>query len=118
MTEGENRVITAEESKEIGPVSSAVEMTPDRVELRAKATKLARSLAWIPGQLESRDFSERYRKLEQAFRPVLDLLGSPPLPSESADFRALRDDLLLLEGELQGITGTFGTPHKIPQVRT
>ncbi len=26
--------------------------------------------------------------------------------------------MLLLEGELQGIAGTFGSPHKIPQVRT
>ncbi len=78
MTESANRVITTEEKQETTAVSSPVEMTDDRVELRAKATKLARSLAWIPGQLESRDFSERYRKLEQAFRPVLDVLESPP----------------------------------------
>ena len=39
------------------------------MELRAEAAKLARSLAWIPGQLESRDFSERCRKLVRRFVP-------------------------------------------------
>ncbi len=94
------------------------EAAPATLALPASAAKLARSLAWIPGQRESRDFHTRYRKLIVAFRPVLAVLESPPAPNESADFRRLREDLLLLDAELQDIAGTFQSPHKIPQVRT
>jgi len=102
-----------------GEVCAApAETAPATLALRASAAKLARSLAWIPGQRESRDFSERYKELALAFRPVLAVLESPPPPNESEDFRGLRENLLLLEAELQEISGTFQSPHTIPQVRT
>ena len=101
---------------EVCPVP--VETSPDTLALRSSAAKLARSLAWIPGQRESRDFSDRYKKLEAKFRPVLDILESPPSSNESEDFRGLRENILLLEAELKEISGTFQSPHKIPQVRT
>jgi len=86
--------------------------------LASNAATLARSLAWLPGQRESRDFELRYRKLTSAFRPVLAVLESPPAANESRDFRALREYLLLLDAELQEISGAFQSPHKIPKVRT
>ena len=98
--------------------SSQPQAAPATLALPASAAKLARSLAWIPGQRESRDFHIRYKKLILAFQPVLAVLESPPAPNESQDFRRLREDLLLLEAELQEISGTFQSPHRIPQVRT
>ena len=101
-----------------GVCPDPAETSPDTLALRSSAAKLARSLAWIPGQRESRDFSDRYKKLAAAFRPVLEILESPPAPTESQDFRRLRESILLLEAELQEVSGTFQSPHKIPQVRT
>ncbi|MFZ3264841.1 MAG: hypothetical protein WA172_12645 [Terriglobales bacterium] len=43
---------------------------------------------------------------------------SPPTASESQDFRALREDLLLLDAESRDLAGTFQSPHKVPKVRT
>ena len=94
------------------------ETPPATLALRASAATLARSLAWIPGQRESRDFSGRYKDLALAFQPVLAVLESSPAPDESEDFCGLRENRLLLEAELRDIAGTFESPHRIPQVRT
>jgi hypothetical protein len=102
----------------LGDAHPAAEATPDRAALSASASKLARSLAWIPGQRESRDFSDRYKKLMLMFQPILDILESPPAADESEDFRWLRENILLLEAELRDISATFQYPHRIPQVQT
>jgi cyclic beta-1,2-glucan synthetase len=72
----------------------------------------------MPGQRESRDLGHRCQVLSQAFRPLLAALESPAVKTASADFRSLQENLLLLRGELDEISGTFNLPHKIPQVRT
>ncbi|MBZ5666254.1 MAG: glycosyl transferase [Acidobacteriia bacterium] len=90
----------------------------DSASLRASTAQLARSLAWIPGQRESRDLGHRCEVLTKAFQPLLAALESDAEKTVSTDFQSLRDNILLLRGELGEICATFKLPHKIPQVRT
>jgi cyclic beta-1,2-glucan synthetase len=80
--------------------------------------EFARSLAWIPGQQESRHFRDRCHRLARSFRPLLAALESPIAKAASDDFRSLQENIFLLGGELQETCGTFSAPHKLPQVRT
>ena len=85
--------------------------------LQASAAELARTLAWIPAQPESRDFAERCRNLYQVLPPLLAALESLPEKNVSPDLRQLQESRGLLEAEMEGICHTFKLPHKIPQVR-
>ncbi|MFZ0420339.1 MAG: glucoamylase family protein [Candidatus Sulfotelmatobacter sp.] len=112
---GHLELVTAE-PKTLRVVSKDMEPGPDTLSL--SAADLARNLAWVPGQQESRNFRDRCEALHRAFRPVLASLErrvAKPLPD---DLRPLQENIYLIAGELQETCGTFHAPHKLPQVRT
>ena len=93
-----------------------METAPDPLSLTA--AELARSLAWLPGQQESSNFSDRCEALSRAFRPLLALLELRTAKPLSDDFRRLQESIFLLRGELEETCGTFSVPHRLPLVRT
>src|ERR1700680_2814826 len=116
MTESGHLEIASAEAGDLHPPVN--EMAPDTCNLSSSAAQLARNLAWLPGQLAARPFRHRCRILSRAFKPLLAALESPPGKSVSDDFRLLRENILLLESELEDIGETFKQPNKLPQVRT
>src|ERR1700686_1456721 len=104
-------------SAEIGGVLRTVpdESSPDSA-LRSSATQLARNLAWIPGQRESSDLGDRCRALFSSLRPLLASLESEQKGSDN--FERLRENVSLLNAELEDACRTFKQAHSIPQVRT
>ena len=100
-------------------VAAAVDMETGPDKLSLSAAELARNLAWIPGQQESRNFRDRCETLTRAFRPVLASRaksGGESLPPTI--FERLQEQIYLLSGELGETCATFSEPHKLPQVRT
>jgi len=99
-----------EPSKETGPNLEALSLA---------AADLGRRLVWLPGTHSSRFFSERYRALSRAIRPVLrHFHGPPPKNSVGDDFRWLNDNLRLLHGDLRSTKEGFKRVRKLPHVRT
>jgi cyclic beta-1,2-glucan synthetase len=86
--------------------------------LETSASKLARNLAWVPGQQESSQFRERCEVLSRILRPLLGKLESRSTKDGSDDFLRLQEHVFLLEGEMQETCTTFHATHKLPQVRT
>ena len=82
----------------------------DTSALHASAVRLARTLAWIPGERESRDFGERCQKLTSSFRSLLAGLEGPADTTASADFQAVHENTVLLRGELELACATFSLP--------
>src|SRR6202142_3517161 len=99
-----------EAPKETGP-------TPEALGLAA--ADLGRRLVWLPGSHSSRFFSERYRALGRAIRPVLrHFHGPPPKNTVGDDFRWLNDNLRLLHADLRSTKEGFKLVRKLPHVRT
>src|ERR1700674_2772067 len=99
-----------EPSKETGPNLEALSLA---------AADLGRRLVWLPGTRSSRFFSERYRALGRAIRPVLRHFHGPSRKSEVGDdFRWLNDNLRLLHGDLRSTKEGFKRVRKLPHVRT
>ena len=65
-----------------------METGPDKLIL--SAAELARNLAWIPGQQESRSFRDRCETLTRAFRPVLASVQNPAIKPSSENFERCR----------------------------
>ena len=87
--------------------------------LTASAIQLARSLAWVPGQLDSRQFRDRCETLTRNFLPLLAALQARSnKDGVSDDFLRLHEQIFLLRGELEETCATFHATHKLPQVRT
>src|ERR1700733_4732143 len=99
-------------------VQPSQDMGPDSNTLSSSAVKLARSLAWMPGQEQSRHFRDRCETLYRSLQPLLMALESRATVIASDDFRRLQENVFLLRAELQESGGTFHAPHKVPQVRT
>jgi cyclic beta-1,2-glucan synthetase len=93
-------------------------MEADPNKLSGDAAELARGLAWIPGQPESRYFRERYKALLRAFTPVLTILGAREEEALPEELLQLRGSVFLIKGEQQEGCETFATDHRLPQVRT
>jgi len=93
-----------------------MEVRPDNSVL--SAADLARSLAWMPGQQESRTFRDRCETLSRAFRPLLRSLESRAGKAVAENLKPLQENIFLLSGELGTTCGTFSAVHKLPQVRT
>ena len=99
-----------EPSKETGPNLEALNLA---------AADLGRRLVWLPGTHSSRFFSERYRALGRAIRPVLRHFHGPSAKSEVGDdFRWLNDNLRLLHGDLRSTKEGLKRVRKLPHVRT
>lgn len=111
---GPRDVIGAEPEGQLPPAEAAEGSHPRN----SSAAQLARTLAWVPGQRESRVFRDRCRILIRQFQPLLAMLERQPAKLVSEDLRCLRDNLVLLEGELVDTCKTLDEPEKIPQVRT
>jgi cyclic beta-1,2-glucan synthetase len=101
-----------------GPTPTPEQTVPDDSAMHSEATQLARTLAWIPGQRLSRDFGQRCQTLAEKFQPLIAALESSTVKTASADSQSLRENLLLVRGELDETRGTFGVPLRIPQART
>src|SRR5271165_1177799 len=99
-------------------VQPSPDMGPDANKLSSSALKLARNLAWMPGQEESRHLRDRCETLYRSLQPLLMSLESRVAMIASDDFRRLQENVFLLRGEFQETCGTFHAPHKLPQVRT
>ena len=94
-----------------------METGPDKLSL--SAAELARNLAWIPGQQESRSFRDRCETLTRAFRPVLaSLQNRCDQTCAPMIFGCFRKRSICYAGELGETCATFSEPHKLPQVRT
>src|ERR1022692_1157210 len=104
------------EPQALHPPPADSEPGPDALCL--SAAELARSLAWVPGQQESRNFRDRCEALHRASRPLLALLELRATKPLSDDFRRLQESIFLLRGELAETCATFSPPHKLPLVRT
>ncbi|MGA8270197.1 MAG: hypothetical protein WB919_01485, partial [Candidatus Sulfotelmatobacter sp.] len=91
---------------------------PEPDTLSSSAADLARALAWMPGQQESRHFRDRCETLTRAFHPLLISLEVRATKTASEDFLRLQENMFLIAGELQANCETFSAPHKLPQVRT
>jgi cyclic beta-1,2-glucan synthetase len=99
-----------EPSKETGPNLEALSLA---------AADLGRRLVWLPGTRSSQFFSERYRALCRAIRPVLRHFHEPPPKNVVGDdYRWLNDNLRLLHAELRGTKEGFKQVRKLPHVRT
>ena len=94
------------------------DVEPTASPLGASASKLARVLAWVPGQQESSQLRDRCEVLTRILRPLLATLESRKIKTGSDDFLRLQEHIFLLESELQETCATFQTIHKLPQVRT
>jgi len=84
---GHLELVTAE-PKTLRVVSKDMEPGPDT--LSRSAADLARNLAWVPGQQESRNFRDRCEALHRAFRPLLASLErreAKPLPEDLLPLR-------------------------------
>ena len=104
------------EAQAQGTPLTDMQAAPDTLSLAA--AELARSLAWLPGQLESSNFGDRCEALSRAFQPLLALLELRTAKPLSDDFRRLQESIFLLRGELEETRATFSVPHKLPLVRT
>ncbi len=100
-----------------GPRPRPQEMEPDTHASCLRVAQLARSLAWVPGQQESYHLGDRCHALSLAFQALLPALDSQPFKDISDDFRSLKENIPLLESELEAACGAFKLTHKIPQVR-
>jgi cyclic beta-1,2-glucan synthetase len=85
--------------------------------LSACAIQLARGLAWMPGQQESKDFVDRCGALADSLRPLLAKLQATEkdVPRELEQFKA---SAALIAAELDDALRNFAIPHQTPQVRT
>jgi cyclic beta-1,2-glucan synthetase len=95
------------------------ETGPNLETLSQAAADLGKRLVWLPGTHSSGFFSDRYRALQSAIRPVLrHFHGSPPKAEVRDDFRWLNDNLRLLHGDLRSTKEGFKKVRKLPHVRT
>src|SRR5271166_47264 len=88
-------------------VQPSPDMGPDANKLSSSALKLARNLAWMPGQEESRHLRDRCETLYRSLQPLLMSLESRVAMIASDDFRRLQENVFLLRGEFQETCGTF-----------
>jgi hypothetical protein len=102
----------------VSPPETEPGVEPDTAPLAGSAGKLARTLAWVPGQQESSQLRDRCEVLTRVLRPLLASLESRTIKAGSDDFLRLQEHVFLLEGELQETCATFHATHKLPQVRT
>jgi cyclic beta-1,2-glucan synthetase len=113
MTRSVHLELVHAEADDLGPPPR--EMEPDTPSLRLNAAHLARNLAWVPSLRESHDFRERCRSLSHAFKPLLAALESPPARTVPDDLCLLRENILLLEMDLEDTRETFKRSNKTPQ---
>jgi hypothetical protein len=101
------------------PPEAPKEKAPDLDALSSAATDLGRRLVWLPGPHSARFFSERYRALGQALKPVLRVFQGPSQKRPVGDdFRWLSDNLRLVHSDLRGTKEGFKLVRKLPHVRT
>ncbi len=100
-----------------GEPTAALHMEQTEI-LNSTAEQLARDLAWMPGQQESRHFRDRCEILTRKFQPLLKSLDTRGAQTISEDFKRLQENIFLLRGELSETCATFAPPLKLPQVRT
>ncbi len=115
MTPSGHLEVIGAEPEGLRPV--ATEMSTDACNLNSSAANLARSTAWLPGHAEARPFHIRCQNLFRAFKPLLAALQSSPAKSGSDDFCLLRENILLIQAELEEACETFKRLHKLPLVR-
>lgn len=109
---GSQDIFAEEIEPELAPLTASTNS------LTLSAHETARSLAWIPGQDESRHFRDRCEAVTRSFRPVLRALAPDSGRRISAVLHEVQAQVFLLEGELSQTCGTFHAAHKLPLVRT
>jgi cyclic beta-1,2-glucan synthetase len=102
-----------------GLPETAIERAPDLSAVVTAAADLGRRLVWLPGEQSSHFFSERYRALTHALKPVLAGLRGPlPKTPVGDDFRWLYDNLRLVYSDLRSTKEGFKRVSRLPHVRT
>ncbi len=115
MSESGNLDLVSSDDQRGLPAPAAV--NPADPALRTSAAKLAKTLAWIPGQKDSSDLTRSSRKLAAKLQPLFELLESRPQKA-GEDFQRLRANLPLLTNEIEGLIKLFSSEHRVPQIRT
>jgi len=95
-----------------------MKVTPEPDALHARASELARSLAWLPGYCEEHPFRGRFRTTLRSLQPLFMKLEGRIPGVVTDDVHWLRDNLRLLESDLEDLRETFKTPQNIPHVRS
>jgi len=91
----------------------------DRAVLRAGATRLAATLAWLPSTRESNFFAERCAAVSTALQPLFAAFRTPKNTDHlSDDYRWLNDNLHLIQAELETTVASLRPMHKLPHART
>src|SRR5579871_1474731 len=101
--------------------TSSAEENLELSALRSSAEQFARTLAWVPRQRESYALRDRSEAVVRALKPRLDAIEKSEFePSEREqepeDFRALKENLFLLKGELQELQSAFREPTNLPNI--
>src|ERR1700687_6157019 len=117
MSENTHLEITSPEAERLPEPPK--EKTPDLDAMSSAAADLGRRLVWLPGSHSPRIFSERYRALCRALKPVLAVFQRPSQKRlVGDDFRWLSDNLRLVHSDLRGTKEGFKLVRKLPHVRT
>lgn len=100
------------------PHDSSPRDAEDTQALRAHATELAHSLAWVPGMRSSNEIFARYRSLCAAIGTQFQPFRAPIAPDAVVpdDFRWLHDNLNLVDMELHGMADALKYLAKAPHV--
>ena len=116
MSENTHLEITSAEAER--PPEPPKEKTPDLDALSSAAADLGRRLVWLPGPHSPRFFSERFRALCRALKPVLAVFQGPSQKRPVGDdYRWLSDNLRLVHSDLRGTKEGFKLVRKLPHVR-
>lgn len=98
----------------------AKEVALDTSSLSSSAKDFAGKLVWLRGEAKAvRPLGNRCERLSREFKPLLAAVDSPAAAKTvSDDFRALHENILLLESESHDTCAAFEAFLNHPQVRT
>jgi len=91
----------------------------DFQELRAKGSRLASDLPWVPRIKSSNVFTDRCRRLKKKLMPMMTAVGASVARSpQSDDVRWLRDNESLVYSDLLAVSSDLKLHRRLPHVHT
>ncbi len=116
MAHGGHVELVGAEPERVRPPASESSLPPRS--LAASATRLSHSLAWLPAHVDVRSLQERCEALRRSFRPIVEALQERAVGKETDDVRLLRENLLLMQSQIDETCYAFSRTQKLPQART
>jgi len=86
--------------------------------LQSTGERFARNLTWLPSESASWRFTERCHEMGELLRPALKPADTGSQKTASYTLQTIRENLHLIESELDDVCRAFAGPSKIPHVRT